>query len=1242
VSKTTLVRTVATFGLLTAGYLGYDRGFALLAARISRAPTVAAEPRKGRDTKESRTSREATELAIRGFGEGHWSTDPELTLRLYNPERGYWMYAGAQERSKDGKRWTFTPFAVVSMSRDRKSVKTMVGKQAVLDFDQPTGLTKPGAKSGHVVRARIIGEVVIRDDKGTPARKADDLIIGPLSYLEYVEDPGREKLGPIPQARVVVAEGEAPGPRIRSESHVLIRDNDLTMTGDGLRIDLIPTAPSTPGGSTGFNGARTAWLLTNVRVHIDDVGRSGILPGGAPEPKEPPKAPGPDTKDGKPAPKKTPTPLDLRSDGPMRVDLAKPNPPIKWGPPAPPGPVKVFFTKNVEVTRGATEPGQLPAQLDSDNLALVLVQGDQPPPPAGSPKPDAADATDPGPMQGLTLRRARADGHAVWLQSPSDGTRVRCHELIHEKFGPGKPEVTRLLADSGKQLWIEKIDRATQGKDKGKVTAVSVIETRSATITQSPGDDAGSTIVADGPGTLETRPERDRPIERTASWDDRLIVLPEGQGEQTRQVILLTGTPTIRVVDEFDLAANRSIKIWLRPNPKDKAKEKADPARAIGSASPGGDASKIESLEALGSVHLVATGKPAAGANPDDTPLPKRTMDARDLLVVHFDAPPPPKPAPKPATADAKVEDPAPTVAAAGPAPKPAEAEEPKEPEPDMDVRADKVWAWITPGGEPGKRGDLREAQLVGEVELHQGPTAGKARGTDLVADQARVLNDGPGKARLLAKGTPSRPAEAATDEFRIQGPFLGLEQAADYAWVMGRGRLIQHAATPRPDGDGDDADKDEPPADDGAPRAKGPVVVTWNVADDELGMEFFGRGEAYHKRLAGPATPPSVAEARFRGDVEANVDDSRMFCDEMLAVMDKGVSFIKPRKDPRAKKPAEPEPRPQLAGVRCEGDVDIFSRKTEPDTGNLVELQRVSGEIVTFDRKSGKFQVLTPGIVRLYSLPDADDPAKPGAGRTEPPRSTVARTSARPSGDPKDNEKGTPKTKADGLVLTRIQFRGHMEGKFTETAKGKAPGPRRAWFYRAVEVIRGKVASEDDDLRIPGDDASLFRRHPDVVILRSDVLEVENQPPPPLRLKKGQKPPADRPKARNYMVAQSRATARTRDTAIQGDEIKYNSESETFFVYGAAGRGVTIVRQERAGQPPSVTQGRAAKFNRLTGSSELIHPETIQFVDANTGVRPGVAGTADPFPKKERPKRKEATLPGRSNRERRNFSGGQ
>src|SRR3954464_6557631 len=82
------LQVVTTFGVLLAAYAGYVRAFAVVADLLAQAGRQSPHhwPRQA-----SKTEIEATELAVRAFGRGHWTTDKDLSVRYYNKERGYWM-----------------------------------------------------------------------------------------------------------------------------------------------------------------------------------------------------------------------------------------------------------------------------------------------------------------------------------------------------------------------------------------------------------------------------------------------------------------------------------------------------------------------------------------------------------------------------------------------------------------------------------------------------------------------------------------------------------------------------------------------------------------------------------------------------------------------------------------------------------------------------------------------------------------------------------------------------------------------------------------------------------------------------------------------------------------------------------------------------------------------------------------------------------------------------------------------
>ena len=106
-------------------------------------------------------------------------------------------------------------------------------------------------------------------------------------------------------------------------------------------------------------------------------------------------------------------------------------------------------------------------------------------------------------------------------------------------------------------------------------------------------------------------------------------------------------------------------------------------------------------------------------------------------------------------------------------------------------------------------------------------------------------------------------------------------------------------------------------------------------------------------------------------------MDDSRISCkDELAATMDKPVSFVRPKRNPEDPKPEEPEPKPQIVALHGVRGVEVTSRKVDPDTGGFLELQRIKGDEVDYDRPTGNFQVNGKGYVYLYDL--AEKPSGP------------------------------------------------------------------------------------------------------------------------------------------------------------------------------------------------------------------------------------------------------------------------
>jgi len=1245
VVKKTL-QIAATVGVLLAGYAGYVRGFAILAAQYK--PAIEILPHKiGFQRLESQTTKQARELAVEEFGKGHWTHDAkQSSIQFIDTQRGYWFYAGAYERKGEGKTIEFSPFAVVSLSKDGRKRQTITGKKAILDFDQPFNLTKPGAggKASRVVHARVIDDVVIRDNKGTRT-KADDLVVDRLTYLEYDEK----------------------ALTIASESPVRLRDRDMLTTGVGLTIALRPIEDAARPGGAAFSGAETIWLSKEIHIHVDDVGQTGILPGASPAAGGAAHAR---------------TPLELTCDGPMRIDMPKPATPVKVGPPEPAGPTVARFKNNVRVRRGAVAPDE----LTSDTLQLTLIPAPKAAgPPVPAPEGAEGDPAAGGPLTELTLRKAVADGHAVWLRSEAQGSKALCNHLIHTKSGPDRPDETYLSADRGQVFRLEKIDYvadAKAGKDQGeldldgepgggvkerKIREITFLEAADVTLFQDnaapgkaparppvAGQIAGpGRVVARGPGWMETRPARDKPVERRATWQDAMVMETKSQDVEPHRLVTLTGRPTMVSPTQGDLRARDKIILSLVPKPAGAP----TPAAADNTAQSASQGHQLKWMQAWGDVHMVSA--PPAEAAAAKAP-PKKTMHAREWLFVKFEpqaaavAAAAAAPATPAAAAPTLADDSTPAAdqaIAATPAPEaiaqaqadeagPPPLAEAKPADPDMDVQAERVWARVVQGDGTNK-GEVRQVFLRGDVAVHQGPAPGKAQGTDIFGEKVDLTNKGIGRAVVLAHGADGGGwAKAVTEESVIEGPILMLDQAEDFATVIGPGHLVQKADRNPAGG---------PTA--GAPARK-PADITWQKE-----MLFFGRTTVEETGQPGPA------QARFFGNVLAITENDRISCrGELDANFDQPIAFNRGARDPKSPRPAAPEPKAQVVSFHGTDQVRIASYKTDARTGDFLQLQRVYGNKIFYDRPSGSFWVDDKGDVLLYEL--ADKPAEtqtPGAVKpAAPPRDLkplgaadapvgdgrVLRVAAGPApGRAPANVRAVPappgaakpraKPKPDPLLLTQIHFDRGMKGQFVDAATAKAngnpaeAGRREAQFYGGVEVLRARVANEDIYLNSDKSQA-------DLMVL---VAQNPDQRKPSLTVDTDPAPPKSQAKARTLLTAYGEAVVRNQGNTIYADTIKFNSLTELALAEGLNGNPVGYTRQDAPGQPVSANSGQAYLYNLKTGEGHVEAPGAFQMFEKGKGIRPGSSGPT-PDAKPIKPKRLKPMLPIRSDLNRRGFMG--
>ena len=800
------LKIAGSFCLLVGAYAGYTRLFAvvthLLIVDREEVGVQFPEP-------DSKSARRAAELARESFPRGHWAASRDVKLTYYDAVHGVYLYALDKEILKDGKQIHVWPFAMIWMSKDGKSRKTVTSDQAWIDLSQPFMQVKPSTEPSKITHARLDGEVRLRDDKGTLEDLNDDLRVGPLARVEF--DDATLQVTTLPDA------------------DILLQDRDLTLTGLGMMIQLRrkepgPDAPPGASGPSGFD-AETAYVYKDVHIVVNDVRADGVLPGSA-------KA----EKTGK-------TPIDVRSDREMRIDLPKPRP-VLVGPPdpnRPPDPTLVKFRTNVRVIRGTDKADQLncdtldltllpdPKKLDSTEDGAALV--------ASVTTPDgAASKPDDGPMKELKIRRAHARGHDVWLQSEAQGMVARCVELIYEKHAfEGRPDFTYLNGGSGRKLKVEKVDYDTKAPVPGTIKSIMRLTALDATIFDS-GAEGPSKVIARGPGTTKEYPARNASVTREVWFEDEMELLTWRDGQAAklspsplavrslewakkdreipphtagtlRRLLTLSGVS--KLVDHdtsTTLDSRRSIvaEFQAEPNPP--------PAKGDGP-------SQIRWLDAYEDAHLTA---------------PNKILTARHFLKARFKTPPAP---PKPISPAIGPAGPAPLVVAAAPAsPSPPEAKPdpaPAKVEPLVDGRADRVWANILMGatgdGPKSQKGELQDAKLRGGVMVHQDPEPGKTFGSDASGEALDLTAQGKGlmkfvvkreeppqafdpKTKLASSSTGRKSSGLPMAMASFNGNLIesedviGVDQKANFAWGQGAGIFIQMADAGLLDDKGDRA----------------------------------------------------------------------------------------------------------------------------------------------------------------------------------------------------------------------------------------------------------------------------------------------------------------------------------------------------------------------------------------------------------------------------------------------------
>jgi hypothetical protein len=1213
VIKKTL-QILITAALLTTCSAAYRIGFDWAEKRFAPpipARIVSTEGDQSGPATLSRSAQEARELAARAFGDQHWSASKDLKIRFYDAQRGFWIYAqNYDSRSEKGDRIRFWPIVFIwrgqatpNSPNERRNLIYGGGDEAIIEMSQPLGVIKPDKEPNKIVKAMIRGQVQIRDDKATVSND-DDLEIGPLSDIQFDE----------------------PSLSIRSESDVRIKDRDLLITGRGLDIELWPrelmASPTGPessterGGQTSFTGTKTIRLASRVRIEVANVGKSDVLPGQSRD-------------------KTGQIPAWLQCDGAMRIDLPRQNIPPKVGPPRPASPTIATFAENVVLQRGTMRPDRVTGDL----LRAELFP---------TPKSETAAKSDPkespgksngqipgGPMTELDLKWARVTGKQVTLSSHAQGLSGVGAELILKRPGGQRADEVYLRGSESVPLKMERVEyvRNAKGELTDDIRSIETMTARDVTVfdekPKSPELGTASkvastsvdisTVVARGGGTVEVRDGRDRPVIRAAQWTNQAVVVTDGEGPAARKILTLVGSPYVWDAKSGNLRADHSLNVWLSPRGNGAVDARADkPANNEGRADLRRDAAsslssnsyEIERVEAHGNVLLIA----------DD-----RELSAKDRLDVEFLPGTTARNSPR-TNIEREVR---PTAAWVEQAPA---ASTPVTPKPattaknakKVKVIADKVWAKLGPRNTPAVVGrnatsptandpvgnvELIEARLRGDVRFHQDNAASDKPPARVEAQAVDIVHQGQGAYHLLAfnvdpaatgkamqGSVPPKPVTVSSDQFDLEGPILGIDQATSTAWVNGPGTIKQWI--------GSELLKQEGFAGPGQPqkpaenKTKGKpqqATISWKKR-----MDFFGKpSDVTGKLLDG--------RAHFQDGIVIRTRDAVLAAGQLDIYFDRPIPLdqLRPAASLGSKDVAQApignpfgEGKPQIQFVDAKRNVTIVNRRRDA-TEVVQDLQRVEGPRVMYDKARDMVQVDGAGIVRLYQRRE-NAKAIPGLSVADAKSATKAKKP---------------------FNLTRVEFLSGMQGRLgydPQAAKNEA-SDRSADFFGNVQVINAQVTDEMRDIVVDKPPA-------DFVFLSSEWLEVES-----LADDENPKDP------RNLIRAKGMATARSATMSTQGDEIHFDSKEQQFHVVGLNGREVTLAHQTRAGEKPSVARGAALVYNNLTGESQLVDPQTIQLIDPNSGSRPGLArSNRSSGPVK--PQRAPLRLPPASDKERRSF----
>jgi hypothetical protein len=1044
-------------------------------------------------------------------------------------------------------------------------------------------------------------------DSAKPNPAAPDILTYAPVQIENRENMPRPLREPGLPAVPVAGDGTALPTEVVAQMAVGVHTPPPTVTADGMRIYLRPSAPPPPGQAPAkkhgpaFSGVRQIELLENVVFHLWADGKAGF-----------PGSTGSDAgAESKPAPADPPLAalavgggladagvlanrlagaalVQIRTFGPFTYDYEKNLARFEIAPRPNP-----LLSNHVEVTRfSALGPRDyLVCQLLELELDRPITEG------GAAPAPDKPRGNAPA------FKAVRATGPHVYLMSEADQLQAQGTSLIHRTglTDPKDPKRKFTQTDMQGAPLVALRDRsklvAGRGDEPGQAAQPGLLTM--VTPESQPGskEPPQNRATVRGPGWIEVYDAESKAVTLRAVWGESLEQVKDRVGGKDLDLLVFNGGG--RLDDpkgDFDLKADL-MKLWLEGAAKGGGKEKDKggqplPFRLQGVGHVDGRSAdaiikKTDHLNvwfhdatppakpqiAAGPQPAVAVAPPpAAGAKPQSGGSAGPPLAAGPKPQSGGSAGPPSGPAAK------KPDSPAPAPAAAAVAPLPPDpppaAERPK-PNP-FHLSAVNVEVWVSrypadqagksdkqkapagagalPGGGGGPVYELDRARCDGRVIVHQDPAdpAKTPRGTDISGATLHVQKF-PTGSLLTVIGTDQLLAEVHFESTTVCGPHVVIDQPNNLVNVTGRGTLSMPSSS---DLSGAERDK---PAD---------MTVVWTEKmrfhGERRGAEFVGnvqaeqRGEQPGDKNAKPGSPEAGPTWSL----------SRAVCHRMEVTFDRPVYFNQLKSDRDKPAAGKKDDSPKIETVVClpapeddEGDRRkgvipptrrapvVFSEETfAARTGKHVKAFWLTARLLEVRTEETRSLVCAsgPGETRILQMGSKDAAAGPlGA----PAGGALARPAAKPG----DEE----------MKLTVVNFRSKLRIK-----------DQKGIFQQAVyeEAVRA--------IQIPTDNLALavneYALPPRSVTLRcSETLTVSSY-----KGKDG---------AEETRQMEAVGAAKMQDEAYIGDGHTINYDGAVVILRGYGDGQASLRRRQRTADAQDYNSGREIRYDTRTGSVTVV-----------------------------------------------------